>query len=70
MTANESLLLDTKDVAALLKCSTRHVSRLEARGEIPKAVRLGAAVRWPRQAMEDWVAQGCPKGAIGEQFAA
>jgi predicted DNA-binding transcriptional regulator AlpA len=27
--------------------------------EPPAPVRLGALVRWPRQAIEDWIASGC-----------
>jgi len=53
-------MLTVKDVAALLACSPRHVCRLVEAGRLPRPVKLGALVRWPRAAMESWVAAGCP----------
>jgi excisionase family DNA binding protein len=53
-------LLDVRAVAALLDCSPRHVYRLADTGCMPPPVRLGALVRWPRQAVADWIANGCP----------
>jgi excisionase family DNA binding protein len=52
-------LLDVQQVADLLNCSTRHVYRLADAGRMPQPVRLGALVRWPRHAIEDWIAAGC-----------
>jgi excisionase family DNA binding protein len=53
-------LLDVRAVARLLGCSSRHVYRLSDGGRMPKPVKLGALVRWRRQALEDWIAAGCP----------
>jgi len=53
-------LLDVNQVAALLSCSPRHVYRLSDAGRLPSPVKLGALVRWPRQAVLDWIAAGCP----------
>jgi len=53
-------LLDVKAVAELLDCSTRHVYRLSDAGRLPAPVKLGTLVRWPRAAIEDWIAAGCP----------
>jgi excisionase family DNA binding protein len=53
-------LLDVQAVAALLDCSTRHVYRLADAGQMPRPVKLGALVRWRRQDMDTWLAQGCP----------
>lgn len=53
-------LLDVGAVAELLDCSTRHVYRLADAGRMPSPVKLGTLVRWPRQAVEDWIAEGCP----------
>jgi excisionase family DNA binding protein len=61
--SDEPLLLTVDQVAELIQCSTPHVYRMEKRGEIPRAVRLGASVRWPRRVIEDWIAAGCPKNA-------
>jgi excisionase family DNA binding protein len=56
----DSSLLDTRAVADLLRCSTRHVTRLRDAGRMPAAVRLGRLCRWPRAAIDGWVAAGCP----------
>jgi excisionase family DNA binding protein len=52
-------LLDVHAVAALLNCSARHVYRLSDGGRMPPPIKLGALVRWRRQAVEDWIAAGC-----------
>ena len=56
----QAALLDVKTIAKLLACSPRHVWRLHDRGAMPAAVRLGALRRWNRQAVEQWLADGCP----------
>ena len=56
---SEALMLTVDRVAAMLDCSERHVYRLEERGQMPPAVRLGACVRWPRKSVEDWIESGC-----------
>jgi predicted DNA-binding transcriptional regulator AlpA len=53
-------LLDVRAVAELLDASPRHIFRLSDAGKMPPPVRLGALVRWPRQAVRDWIAAGCP----------
>jgi excisionase family DNA binding protein len=52
-------LLDVGAVARLLNCSPRHVYRLADGGRMPAAVRIGALVRWSRQSVLDWIAEGC-----------
>ena len=52
-------LLDVRAVASLLACSSRTVYRLADGGKMPRPVKLGALVRWPRAAIEEWVAGGC-----------
>ena len=52
-------LLDVRAVAAVLGCSTRHVYRMADAGNMPPPVRLGALVRWPRETITDWIANGC-----------
>ena len=54
-------LLDVQGVAELLNCSARHVYRLSDAGQMPAPVRLGSLVRWPRSAIETWIADGCPQ---------
>ena len=57
---DQAALLDVHGLADLLACSPRHVNRLADAGRVPRPVRLGALVRWPRAVVEDWVARGCP----------
>jgi excisionase family DNA binding protein len=52
-------LLDARALAKLLGCSPRHVCRLSDAGRMPSPVKLGALVRWSRQAIEDWISDGC-----------
>ncbi len=54
-----SSLLDVEEVAALLRCSTRHVYRLADSGKMPRPIKLGSLVRWNRAAIDDWIAGGC-----------
>lgn len=54
-------LLTVKDVAQLLNCSVRTVYRLNDAGHLPRPIRLGALLRWPRAVIETWIAEGCPK---------
>lgn len=53
-------LLDVCDVAALLKCSTRHVYRLAHERKMPLPLRHGALVRWDRTVLQKWIGEGCP----------
>ena len=54
------VMLTIDGVAALLVCSPRTVYRLVDTGRIPRPVRIGGMIRWPREPFERWVAQGCP----------
>jgi predicted DNA-binding transcriptional regulator AlpA len=56
----ESLLIDLRDLAALLKCSARHVWRLADAGKMPRPYKIGALCRWDRAGIEQWVSDGCP----------
>ncbi len=53
-------LLDVRAVAELLGCSPRHVYRLADAGRMPAPLRLGALVRWSRDAIDRWIVVGCP----------
>ena len=61
----DAAMLDVRAMAAMLSCSTRHVYRLADAGRMPPPVRLGALVRWPRRAVETWLAAGCPSCRTG-----
>ena len=53
-------MLTVNDVATLLACSSRTIYRLADNSRIPPPVRLGAMVRWPCEAIDTWIAAGCP----------
>lgn len=53
-------LISIRQVAEILGCSTRHIQRLADGGKMPKPIRLGSLLRWPRQVIDEWVASGCP----------
>lgn len=53
-------MLNVGDVAKLLRCSSRTVYRLADSGRMPRPVKLGALVRWPKAAIDAWIADGCP----------
>jgi len=55
------------ELADILKISKRHLYRLVDRGAAPKPVRLGAAVRWHRETVLRWIADGCPKIAQSQK---
>ena len=65
--SEQSLLIDVHDVAAMLKCSARHVWRLADAGKMPRPYKVGALRRWDRATVERWVSEGCPscRKAVG-----
>lgn len=60
---DEALLMDTREVAKLLKISDRTVFSMHTNGEMPKPVRIGRAVRWGRVEIKAWVDEGCPSAS-------
>lgn len=54
-------LMSRKEVQVVLGCSGRHVQRLMERGDIPAPLRVGALVRWRKDAIANWIAAGCPR---------
>jgi len=57
---SEQRLLSKADLARLLSVSCRTISRMNAKGETPKAIRLGRLLRWPQNEIDEWIAAGCP----------
>jgi len=58
------LLLNVKHAAALLGVSPNHFRKMGDTGRLgPLPVRLGRAVRWRREELEEWVKTGCPPRA-------
>ena len=60
VTGEAAAMLKVGDVAKLLRCSSRTVYRLADSGRMPRPVKLGALVRWPKVVLEGWIAEGCP----------
>lgn len=55
----EAMLLDVREVASALHCSRRHIQRLADSGRMPAPLRLGCLVRWRRDEILQWIADGC-----------
>ena len=60
-------MLNVGDVAKMLRCSSRTVYRLADSGRMPRPIKLGALVRWPREQVEAWIADGCPNCRNGRK---
>jgi predicted DNA-binding transcriptional regulator AlpA len=52
-------LIDAKEVARRLDCSSRHVLRMADAGLMPWGIKLGALRRWDSLEIEDFIAGGC-----------
>lgn len=61
---DRGLLIDTANAAKLLKVSRRTIWKMEHFGEMPKAIRIGKAVRWSYEELQQWIAAGCPARPI------
>lgn len=57
--ATEPAMIDTSEVARMLGCSEKHVSRLQKSGTMPPGAKLGRLVRWPRKLIVGWIEGGC-----------
>lgn len=60
MAEHEPILVDANDAAAMLGVSRAHFYRMRAAGQVPLPVRLGKAVRWRVEELQEWVDAGCP----------
>ena len=56
----KSGLINADEVAKLLDVSPRMVWRLRDGGKMPKPLKIGSLVRWPREQIEAWIEAGCP----------
>ena len=57
---DQTLLVDTKHAARLLKVSPRKLWEMYNSGAMPQPVRLGSLVRWSLDTLKKWVDEGCP----------
>lgn len=60
MTDISRLIVDAAELARLLQVSLRHVNALNSSGRLPRPIRLGRSVRWPREELVRWIAAGAP----------
>jgi predicted DNA-binding transcriptional regulator AlpA len=58
--APEPLFVTATELAHLMRISTRTLWRLLSAHKIPEPIRLGGAVRWRIDVIQDWIDQGCP----------
>jgi excisionase family DNA binding protein len=66
-TESKGLAVDAAELAKLLNVSLRHVNAMNASGRLPRPIRLGRSVRWPRAELEAWIAAGAPSRDAWEQ---
>lgn len=53
-------LLTARDVAGVLKITTRQVFKLRSSGRMPAPVKVGRSTRWRASELAGWVEAGCP----------
>jgi excisionase family DNA binding protein len=58
--SDDALLLPARQVAKLLQISPRTLWRLLSMGGIVSPVKLGRSVRWRKDELMQWIADGCP----------
>ena len=54
------LVVDAKSLAPMLSCGVRTVRTLDARGLLPKPLRIGGSVVWVVDDIRAWLEAGAP----------
>ncbi len=58
---NDNLtMLDTNDMAKILRCSREKVRRLNRAGKILDGSEIGSTYLWNAEEVRDWQKAGCP----------
>lgn len=52
-------MIDAHDVASILGCAVVTVRRRSLDGSLPRPTKIGKLCRWPRKAIEQFVAKAC-----------
>lgn len=52
-------LLTVRDVAALVKLSSRQIYKLAASGRMPLPLKVSRSTRWRAADIEKWIQNGC-----------
>lgn len=60
----DSVLLSARHVAQMLQVSVRTLWRLLSAGELIKPVKIGHSVRWRKDELLRWIADGCPPSNV------
>lgn len=58
--SDDPLLMTARELATLLRVSTRTLWRLRSAGALPQPVRFGGTVRWRHDEVRAWIAAKCP----------
>jgi excisionase family DNA binding protein len=62
---DQGLLIDSKQLAKLLRISERTLWKLHHTGEMAPPIRIGRAVRWSLETLKAWIEKGRqPQGRI------
>lgn len=56
----EVKMLTKREVANLMRTSTRTIERMCDEGRMPAPLKLGANVRWNSEVVQAWINAGCP----------
>jgi excisionase family DNA binding protein len=57
---NAPMMMTVDEIATCLGISSRTVWRLKAKGDLPKSLKIGRAVRWKKSDILAWIEKGCP----------
>ena len=55
------LMVDAKQFGRMIGVSERTIRRYDSEGIVPRPVKLGAAIRWRLEEVQDWISVGCPR---------
>jgi|6_EtaG_2_1085325.scaffolds.fasta_scaffold453371_2 excisionase family DNA binding protein len=61
MTTFTSEMMNPEQVASLLAIRKDTVYRWNRSGMMPEAIKIGKILRWQRNDVEEWIADGCPR---------
>ncbi len=57
-------LIGIKELAEMLGVSIRHVHRMKASGQLPKAVYVGRSVKYQLGRVQQWIDNGGTRGGL------
>lgn len=58
--ASDTTLITAEQLAGTLQVSKRTLWRMRSAGQLPRPLRIGGVVRWRREEVAGWIAEGCP----------